>query len=75
MLELLVVMAIMSILAVLTILSFSAMGKRNSREGAAESIMGLFRAAQIAAVDNGLGSLVRVDMQDRANRRVDFCIQ
>lgn len=59
--ELLVVMAIMGVLAGLTIMSFSALGKRSSRAGAADNVKGLLRAAQTAAVDSGLGSLVRID--------------
>lgn len=73
--ELLVVMGITAVLAVLTVLSFSALGKRTSRQGAADNVMGLLRGAQIAAVDSGLGSLVRIDTQERSLHGIASTVQ
>lgn len=73
--ELIVVMAIVAVMAVLTIMSFSAMGKRSSRAGAADNIKGLLRAAQTAAVDSGLGSLVRIDTKERSLHGIANTVQ
>jgi prepilin-type N-terminal cleavage/methylation domain-containing protein len=73
--ELIVVMGIVAVMAVLTIMSFSAMGKRSSRAGAADNIKGLLRAAQTAAVDSGLGSLVRIDTRERSLHGIANTVQ
>jgi len=73
--ELLVVMAIIGVLAVLTIMSFSALGKRSSRAGAAGNVMGLLRGARTAAVDSGLGSLVRIDTGERSLHGIANTVQ
>ena len=65
-LELLVVMAIAAILAGMAALSFAAIGRRSSREGAAQDIEGLLRRAQVSAVDSGRGALVRIDPVERS---------
>lgn len=61
MVELLVVMAIMAVLVALTVASFAAVGRRSSREGAAENVLAILRQAQMSAVDGGRGALVRIN--------------
>lgn len=60
-LEMLVVLAIVAILATMMVVAFAGIGRRASREGAAENVIGLLRQARISAVDTGRGSLVRVN--------------
>ena len=64
--ELLVVMAIAAIVGGMAIASFAAIGRRASREGAAEDIQGMLRRAQVSAVDSGRGAVVRVDPLERS---------
>ncbi|NLW51342.1 MAG: LamG domain-containing protein [Candidatus Brocadiaceae bacterium] len=64
--ELLVVMAIAAVVAGMLVASFSAVGRRTSREGAAQDIQSLLRRAQISAVDSGRGALVRIDPVERS---------
>jgi prepilin-type N-terminal cleavage/methylation domain-containing protein len=64
--ELLVVMAIAAIIGGMTVASFAAIGRRSSREGAAQNVVDLLRRAQISAVDSGRGALVRIDPVQRA---------
>jgi prepilin-type N-terminal cleavage/methylation domain-containing protein len=64
--ELLVVMAIGAVMISLTVASFAAAGRRESREGAAETVMGLLRQAKISAVDGGRGAVVRLNPNDRS---------
>jgi type II secretory pathway pseudopilin PulG len=60
-----VVLAITAILGTLMAVSFAAVGRRASREGAAEDAMGLLRQAQTSAIDSGRGAMVRVDPAGR----------
>lgn len=63
--EMLVVMSIVAVLGVLTALSMVAIGRRSSREGAAEDVMGILRQARLSAVDSGRGALVRISSVER----------
>jgi type II secretory pathway pseudopilin PulG len=66
MVELLVVMAIGAIMISLTVASFAAAGRRESREGAADTVMGMLRQARISAVDGGRGAVVRLNPGDNS---------
>ncbi|MCK4284199.1 MAG: prepilin-type N-terminal cleavage/methylation domain-containing protein [Candidatus Brocadiae bacterium] len=64
--EMLIVITIITVVAVVTAVSMAAVGRRSSREGAAEDVMSVLRQARLSAVDGGRGALVRIDRVERA---------
>lgn len=64
--ELLLVMGIAAIIGALTVISFAGIGRRASREGAAQQVTNLLRRAQVSAVDSGRGAFVRINAAENS---------